>query len=155
LPTTQTLYPARSPSPASTAQASAISQDAGRRLAPPAPLTLPWTSELAVSATVTPSCVRPGSSARLDVKTIPKAGIAYLAQYSGNRSGGPPPLGDGLGGNDTGSADRHGTFSASWIVSPAAPEGAARADVIVSYGGKWGYAGASFVIADHSHACVP
>jgi hypothetical protein len=89
----------------------------------------------------------------LSVHTKPGAAIGYQAIYSDNGTGTAPPMGRGYGGNDKGFAAPDGSFTSSWVVSPRAPSGPARVDVIVGYRGKWGYAGVKFAVADLSGVC--
>jgi hypothetical protein len=120
----------------------------------PAPYEPPWTPEVPVDAIVTPSCVRPGTGATVTVQTAPKAGIAYHAMYAGSRGGAPKPVGSGYGGNDKGMTDGEGRYTSSWIVSPQAPPGPARLDVIVGTAeDKWGYDDPPFWVADASGRC--
>ena len=46
-----------------------------------------------------------------------------------------------------------GVFTDSWAVSPKAPSGPARVDVIIGWKGKWGYVGPRFAVADQSGRC--
>ena len=124
-----------------------------RKTPGPRPIHLPWKLEVPVSGSVRPECVIRGSAVVLSVHTKPGAAIGYQAVYSDNGPGGPPPMGDGYGGNDKGFAAADGSFTSSWAVSPKAPSGPARVDVIVGFRGKWGYAGVKFAVADASGTC--
>jgi hypothetical protein len=80
----------------------------------------------------------------LVVNTNPKAAVGYQAIYSDNHGGGPPPYGSGYGGNDKGLADDSGRMRSTWVISPSAPTGIARVDVVVGWQGKWGYQSLTF-----------
>jgi hypothetical protein len=122
--------------------------------ASPSPFSAPWTATVPVTSEVTPSCIKPGSRATMTVKTEPQAAIAYHAMYAGSRGGAAPPFGSGYGGNDKGFADGEGRYSSSWIVSPQAPPGPARLDVVVAApGDRWGYDDPPFWVADSSGRC--
>lgn len=92
--------------------------------------------ELPITATVTPSCVFPGTAVTLRVTTKPNAAIAYVAIYNGDKSGAAPPWGEGYGGNDKGDADGSGKWSSTWTVSATAPSGPARVMLVVGANGK-------------------
>jgi hypothetical protein len=79
-----------------------------------------------IHATVTPACVKRGGTAS---------------------------FGAGYGGNDKGFASDQGTYSASWVVSPTAPTGRGRVDVVVGYRGEFGYDGPHFAVADDHGNC--
>jgi hypothetical protein len=107
-----------------------------------------------VASEVTPACVTPGGRATVTVKTEPNIAVAYHAMYAGSRGGATPPYGSGYGGNDKGMTDGEGRYSSSWIVSPQAPPGPARLDVIVAApGDRWGYDDPPFRVADSSGRC--
>lgn len=93
-------------------------------------------------AQVEPSCVEPGASATLTVRTDPGAFVMYLARYADGRNGAPEPMGAGYGGNEGGRADEDGLYSHSWTVSPDAPAGSATVEIIIPEAGHGG-AGAS------------
>jgi hypothetical protein len=115
---------------------------------------LPWKSEVPVKATLSSRCVIGGEPLTLTVKTKPDAAIIYQAVYSDNLGGAPKPLGGGYGGNDKGYAGADGSWTSSWVVSPTAPEGPARVDVIIGWDQKWGYDGPEFAVADESGSCA-
>ena len=92
--------------------------------------------EVPIDAKVTPSCVVPGTVATLTVTTNPKATLAYLAVYQGEKSGAEPPWGEGYGGNDKGESDESGHWQGSWTVRADAPAGWARVLVVVGTNGK-------------------
>jgi hypothetical protein len=119
----------------------------------PSPPDFPWESTLPVEATVTPVCVLPGGTMSLVVQTRPKYAVAYNAEYAGTKGGGSPPYGYGYGGNDKGYANPDGVYRSSWVVSPQAPVGPARVDVIVADGEFWGYDNPDFAVAGPSGRC--
>jgi hypothetical protein len=122
--------------------------------ASPTPFSAPWTPEVPVSSEVTPACIKPGGRATMTVKTEPRSAVAYHAMYAGSRGGAVPPYGSGYGGNDKGYSDGEGRYSSSWIVSPEAPPGPARLDVVVAaQGDRWGYDDPPFWVADSSGRC--
>lgn len=116
----------------------------GKELKGPPPLDLPWKPKVDVSATVTPRCVAPGGTMRLEVKTGPEAAVGYQAAYADGRGGAPEPFGAGYGGNDKGFTDMDGRFASSWVVASVAPIGRGRVDVIIAHDGEWGYADPAF-----------
>ena len=93
-------------------------------------------AELPIKATVTPNCVPIGGQLTLRVETKPKADIAYLAVYHGEKSGAAKPWGEGHGGNSHGKADFRGLWSDTWTVAPTAPKGDGRVIVVVGSEGK-------------------
>jgi endonuclease YncB( thermonuclease family) len=92
--------------------------------------------ELPITAAVTPACVARGGTATLRVTTVPKAAIAYVAIYAGEKSGAAPPWGEGHGGNDKGESNHEGRWVNSWTVSLTAPTGPARVMLVVGAKGK-------------------
>ena len=119
----------------------------------PSPFPTPWTPEIPVQATIEPSCILRGGTATITIVTQPKAGVAYHAVYAGTEGGAPPPYGHGHGGDAGGYTDAQGRYTSTWVVSPTAPVGPARADVIVGWDEKWGYAGPGFAVAGPSGTC--
>lgn len=115
----------------------------------PPPADLPWTPDPSVraDAVLTPVCIERGGRMTLELHTEPEAGVAYQAVYADGRGGAQEPYGGGYGGNDKGMAEPDGSFSSAWLVSPSAPVGRARVDVIIGYDGRWGYAGPEFRVA--------
>lgn len=92
----------------------------------PSPEPIPLAGE------VEPTCVRQGGVMRLTVRTEPGLPVIYSAVYDGEEGGGPPPYGAGHGGNDGGNADEDGVYRSEWTVSPDAPVGAARVEVVTA-----------------------
>ncbi|HEY7873805.1 MAG TPA: hypothetical protein VIG64_01655 [Actinomycetota bacterium] len=106
-----------------------------------------------IRAAVTPACVERGRTATIEVKTKPKGALGWQAVYSDGLGGSDPPFGGGYGGNDKGFASEQGTYSATWVVSPTAPAGRGRVDVVVGYRGEFGYDGPHFAVADDEGNC--
>jgi hypothetical protein len=104
--------------------------------------------DIAVSATVSPTCARRGDTMTIDVSTLGGAGVAYNAMYAGEESGAAPPYGNGHGGNNGGSADQRGHWTDTWVVGASAPEGAARVEVVVGTEEGFGRTTASFAVAN-------
>lgn len=121
----------------------------------PSTVALPWTPDpnVPVDAQVSPLCVTRGTLVRLTVQTRPKAGIAWQAVYSDGAGGAPKPYGGGYGGNDKGFSDGQGRYTSSWVVSPTAPSGPGRVDVIVGWNETWGYDGPTFAVAGSDGNC--
>lgn len=88
-------------------------------------------AELPIDASVDPTCVLAGTSMTLTVHTEPKATLAYVAVYHGEKSGAAPPFGYGYGGNDKGQADANGDWHGSWTVTANAPTGSAYVLLVV------------------------
>ena len=121
----------------------------------PSPFAYPWTPspDVPVDATVTPRCVQRGGLVTVKVHTKPAAGIAYIAMYSDGGNGAPKPYGNGYGGNDKGISNANGDWSNVFTVSPTAPSGPARVDVIVGWNQMWGYDGPTFAVAEANGRC--
>jgi hypothetical protein len=102
---------------------------------------------MAITATIAPQCVRPGTPATIDVKTDPKAGVGYEAIYAGGKTGAAPPFGNGMGGNAGGYADAKGHYSNTWVVSPQAPLGPAYVVVAAVATGRKGQIKVPFKVA--------
>lgn len=100
------------------------------------PSVAPTTPEFPLSGSVTPSCVRAGSTASLHVTTIPGAIVAYVAVYHGEKSGAPPPFGYGYGGNDHGTSRGDGGWDNDWIPRADSPAGAGYVVVETAYGDR-------------------
>jgi hypothetical protein len=106
-----------------------------------------------LTGTITPTCVRPGAQATIVVQTLTKSAVAFDTYYSNGKTGGTPPFGDGLGGNASGMTDRNGRYTASWIVSPNAPAGAAYARVVVGHGDAINETKVPFAVSDPTGDC--
>lgn len=139
------------PPPASGARPTAAAVRTG-----PSPVALPWTPspEVPVDARLSTSCFTRGGIVTLTVHTKPKAGVGYIAVYSDNGTGAPKPTGNGYGGNAGGFSDGNGAYVSTFTVSPDAPLGPGRVDVIVGWrDDKWGYAGPTFAVAGPGDRC--
>lgn len=119
----------------------------------PRSLDFPHETKLRMTATVAPLCASPGDEMTLKVTAPPEAGIVWQAVYSDDLGGADPPFGGGYGGNDKGYADEDGRYESSWTISPTAPAGAARVDVIGGHRAKWGYEKPRFAVADAKGRC--
>jgi len=117
------------------------------------PIKLPWKSTLNMDAVVSPACVTPGGLVTITITTKPKAGIAYQAMYADGKGGSQAPFGAGYGGNDKGFTNDDGKYTSAWTVSPNAPSGTGRIDVIGGWHGQWGYRGPAFAVAGPSGPC--
>jgi hypothetical protein len=125
----------------------------------PAPTASPshdWTAteaEIPIDATLTPTCVNPGATIRLDVVTNPKAAVGYVAVYAGEKSGAAPPFGEGYGGNDKGTADFRGQWTSSWTVALNTPPGKAYVLLVVAHSGKQRQIKVPFAVAKGVGGC--
>lgn len=90
--------------------------------------------DVPVEVSLTPTCVTPGGTLTVTVHTAPRTGVLYLAHYSDGASGAEEPIGAGYGGNGGGYADADGRFEESWTVSPQAPTGPGRLEVVTASG---------------------
>lgn len=122
----------------------------------PSPAPIPSGSiedDVPVEATITPSCVIRGRTAKITITTEPKNAVAYHAVYAGTKGGAPPPFGYGYGGDDRGHANEQGIWTGTWIVRIDAPVGPARADVIAADGDSFGYDDPPFYVAASPSGC--
>lgn len=103
---------------------------------------------VAVSASVAPTCVRPGGTITITIKTESQGGAAYNAFYSDGKSGAAPPYGEGYGGNNGGIADEGGTYTDTWTVAANAPTGPGRIDVVAGNSTGFGETKVAFAVAD-------
>lgn len=124
----------------------------GKKKFPPPP-ELPGETTVPVDSAVTPVCIERGGTMTLELKTKPESAVGFQALYSDGKGGGPPPLGAGYGGNDKGFASKKGRFTATWVVSPDAPVGRGRVDVVVGHDQAWGYDDPHFAVADEDGNC--
>lgn len=113
----------------------------------PSPFAFPWAREIPTKASIAPRCVPPGGRLAIEVVTQAGAAVAYQAVYADSGGGGSPPFGAGYGGNASGFADEAGRYRSAWTVSPGAPAGPGRVDVVVGHRGRWGYGGPTFEVA--------
>ena len=113
----------------------------------------PYETTVDVTARVKKACTPRGEVIRLTVLAPEGAAVAYQAVYSDSQGGAESPFGAGYGGNDKGMVGPTGTFTSSWVVSPSAPFGPGRVDVIVGFEGEWGYADPHFAVMDNDGGC--
>lgn len=100
----------------------------------PAGPTLEQHDDFPIGVTVSPLCVERGGEMAIRVETgRPDTAVAYLAFYAGEESGAPPPYGDGHGGNSGDMTGGNGRYEDTWRVSPTAPVGPARVEVMAAY----------------------
>ncbi len=111
----------------------------------------PFATAFAVSARFGSACVRPGERQTITITTLPEAVVAYHAQYSDGKDALDPGY---YGGNSGGTTDARGVWTDSWVVSPAAPAGAVRVDVIGQSNDDRGYTLIFFDVADASGRCT-
>lgn len=140
--------------PAAASKKPAVSSPAAPTAEPsPNPYTMPFQTDpsVLVDAVLTPVCADNGTKMTLTVKTNPEASVGYQAIYSDNGGGGPAPYGSGYGGNGKGLADDQGRFKSSWVISPSAPDGYARVDVVVGWAGKFGYEALTFHVGPEAN----
>jgi hypothetical protein len=122
----------------------------GSSIPSPRPLKMPFEPDpsVPITAAVSPNCVSPGDKIALTVDTEPKAGVAYIAVYSDNKTGAGQGFGADYGGNDGGEADANGSYASSWTVSSRAPLGMARVDLFVTNEqGRQNHGTADFLVA--------
>jgi hypothetical protein len=119
----------------------------------PTPAKLPWTPTLPMTAALSESCLHRGDQVTLTVHAVKGTAVAYQAMYSDGYGGSNPPYGAGYGGNDKGFVHKDGSWVSSWVVSPAAPLGPGRVDVIAGIKSHWGYAHPTFYIAPVGKSC--
>jgi len=108
---------------------------------------------VAIHATLSNPCVRPGQVETLTVVTQPRGGVVYQAVYANGAGGAASPWGLGYGGNDKGYADKKGNFRSSWTVAANAPAGKGYVDVVVGYNSKWGRSTPAFAVANPDGSC--
>lgn len=86
-----------------------------------------------ITVTLSATCVQQGGEMSIEVDTGEKnTGVVYLAYYAGGESGAPPPWGEGHGGNNGDLTDDDGRYDDTWVVSPTAPVGPARVEVMAN-----------------------
>jgi len=141
--------PTSSPSAGSAGQHTGTPSTAGS----PSPTPISSSTSIPVTASVTPACAAVGNVVTVQVRTLPKAAVAYVAEYSDGKSGAAYPWGAGYGGNAGGRAGTDGVYTSSWTLAPNAPAGQAKVDVIVDGSQGQGDATAIFAVADHSGRC--
>ncbi|HEU0131967.1 MAG TPA: hypothetical protein VFQ85_13335 [Mycobacteriales bacterium] len=110
--------------------------------------------ELPIEAAVLPACVPAGGVAKLTVHTVKKAALAFVAVYAGNKSGAAPPWGQGYGGNDKGTADTNGDWSATWTVAVNTPPGPANVILVAGSKGKQRQITVPFTVGGGAGGCA-
>lgn len=107
--------------------------------------------QLEVKASLAESCVRPGGRQSITILTRPDSAAGYDTVYSDGRSG----ITEGhYGGNGGGRVDESGSWSDTWVVSPHAPAGKVRVNVLAGHI-DYGTAEATlfFAVADVTGNC--
>lgn len=95
------------------------------------PLTKPGPEgQLELEATLAKTCVKPGGSQSITIKTRPGSAVGYDAVYSDGSAGMNPPH---HGGNSGGEVDEQGTWQDTWVVAPTAPAGKVHVNVLGSH----------------------
>lgn len=90
-----------------------------------------------ITVTLSSTCVEQGGELTVLVDAGRKhTGVVYIAIYHGEESGAPPPYGDGHGGNSGDMTDDDGFYEDTWVVSPDAPVGPARVEVMAGRDGE-------------------
>lgn len=107
---------------------------------------------LETEVTLAEDCVRPGGTQTITVDTGESgSGVVYDTVYSDGKTG---LAEDHYGGNNGGHTDDSGTWQDRWAVSPEAPAGEARVDVLTtSADGRTGAARDTFRVADALGRC--
>lgn len=108
----------------------------------------PYTSDVPVTASLSPTCTIPGGEFTVTIETRPEIVVTYHAIYAGEEGGAAEPFGKGHGGNNAGYSDEQGRYTDTWVVSPDAPIGEGRVEVFAGDEGKVGYVPVTFEIAD-------
>lgn len=113
----------------------------------------PSHSDFLLAASVEPGCVVAGGEITIEIDAGEKAGVGYLAVYAGEEYGAPPPYGHGHGGNDGDMTDDDGRYQSTWRVSPGAPVGDARVEVMAARRDGRSTTVVPFVVADPTTGC--
>ena len=80
--------------------------------------------------------------------------VTYLAIYANGETGAPPPHGGGHGGNDGDMTDDE-VYEDTWMVSPGAPTGQARVQVVAGRDGGYASVQVPFLVADPTDGGCP
>ena len=111
----------------------------------------PYKKTLAITAELAETCVRPGGSQTITIRTLPYAGVGYDTEYSDYLTG---MMEGHYGGNAGGFTDDDGTWTGTWVVAPNAPAGKTTVKVLGSHHeGGIGEARAYFTVADALGKC--
>lgn len=85
------------------------------------------TKTLEISAELKESCVRPGGSQTITIRSERGSGVGYDAVYADGKGG---AMEGHYGGNKGGQVDKDGTFTDTWVVAPHAPAGRVTVNVL-------------------------
>lgn len=111
----------------------------------------PYKKTLAITAELAESCVRPGGTQTVTIRTLPYAGVGYDTEYSDYLTG---MMEGHYGGNAGGFTDDDGTYTSTWAITPNAPAGKATVKVLGSHhDGGIGEARAYYTVADALGKC--
>lgn len=112
-------------------------------------------SDFPMTASLDKDCVLPGGSLTIFVEAGRNTGVGYHAVYAGGEGGAEPPYGHGHGGNGGDLTDDRGRYQDTWLVSPTAPIGPARVDVVAGRDGGFSTSVLHFDVADPSTGGCP
>ena len=113
----------------------------------------PKSQDLAMTVTLTPSCVSHGGMLELRVEADEGVQVVWGAVYDGGEGGGDPPLGSGHGGTGSGVVGSEGSYVGSWRVRPSAPIGPAYVIVQAGFGDRYGYREVPFDVVEVTSGC--
>lgn len=109
------------------------------------------TRKIEVLAELKESCLKPGGSQTLTVRTLPSAGVAFDTEYSDYLTG---MEAGHYGGNSAGYVGEDGTWTSTWVVAPNAPAGKATVLVLAAHSHDgMGETKAVFTVADALGKC--
>ena len=110
------------------------------------------TRTLEMSAELAESCVRPGGTQTITVRTLPYSGVAFDTEYADYLTGMMPGH---YGGNSAGFVDEDGTWTSTWVIAPNAPAGLTTVLVLGTHEqGGLGETKALFTVADALGKCA-
>jgi hypothetical protein len=101
---------------------------------------------------MSPSCVPHGGAETITVKTLPKSAVGFNTFYSDGQPGGSAN-GQGYGGNSGGETTDAGVYTFTWAISPKAPAGPVRVDVVDATPDGIVRATAGFTVANLQGSC--
>jgi hypothetical protein len=111
----------------------------------------PYKKTLDITAELAESCVRPGGSQSITIRTEPYAGVGYDTMYSDYLTG---MMEGHYGGNSAGFTDGDGIYKDTWVITPNAPAGEAIVLVLGSHDeGGMGETKATYKVADALGKC--
>ena len=105
-------------------------------------------SDFPMTASLDRDCVVPGGNVTIFIEAGENTGVGYHAVYAGGEGGADPPYGHGHGGNSGDLTDERGRYQDTWVVSPTAPIGPARVDVVAGRNGGFSTTVLNFEVAD-------